>query len=162
MAQAIPTLPRALGRLVVLVALVAIAACARHQASQVATNPTKLMVAGTYDTQVSLIAGKNTCGSVTVEPNLTTVIQDAGATSLTLTHAGTTYRGSISPAASFSTEPTILDFSGTRYVISIGGQFSVAGFDATVHVVVQANNTAPCTYDVHWVGSKSGPSNTIP
>lgn len=121
-----------------------------------------LSVAGTYQTQVTLVAGHNTCGAVTVQDNPTEVAQVPGAHTLSLTHANNAYPGVIDSTAHFTAAGTLTS-GGSRYTITISGQFSARGFDASVQVDVQ-QTTAPqsCSYLVHWVGTKSGSPNTFP
>jgi len=120
------------------------------------SGPEQLSVGGTYDTAVSLLPGNN-CSSPQVQNNATTVTQSPGATSLSLTHAGVTYAGTVDMSGAFSVPATPV--SNGAYQISIAGQFNATGFTATVHVAQQA---PACQYDVGWVGSKQGPPNTYP
>jgi hypothetical protein len=114
-----------------------------------------LSVGGTYDTTVTLLPG-NTCGNFTVQNNPTVVDHTPGSPSLSLSHAGNVYPGSVDRAGHFSTPARIV---GGNYSIAITGQFSANGFDATV----QVQQLSPsCGYQVHWVGSKSGSPNTFP
>ncbi len=118
-----------------------------------------LSVGGTYQTAVTLLAG-NTCSGITVQSNPTTVTQIPGSTSLTVTHAGNAYQGSVATNGSFATVPTLVGGLSNQSDITISGQFSAAGFDATV-TVHQILPTA-CSYMVHWVGTKNGDLNTFP
>jgi len=113
-----------------------------------------LSVGGTYQTQVTLLPG-NTCGDVSVQNNPTTVTHTPGAQTLSLRHASINATGTIDSTARFSTDPT--NVSG--FTITITGQFSVRGFDATA-TLSQAQPA--CQYLVHWVGTKDGAPNTIP
>ncbi len=114
-----------------------------------------LSVGGTYQTQVTLLPG-NSCGSVTVQDAQTTVAQTPGSGSLSLTHAGNTYPGTVDHTGHFSTPAQLV---AGKFNISIAGQFSLTGFDATV----QVDQISPqCSYQVHWVGTKSGSPNTFP
>lgn len=115
-----------------------------------------LSVGGTYDTMVTLLPAGNTCGNVSVQNNPTVVDQPPGSASLSLTHAGNVYSGSVDRTGHFSTSPRVV---GGNFNISITGQFSASGFDATVQV---QQLSPPCGYQVHWVGSKNGPPNTFP
>ena len=128
------------------------------------TSPTPsnlLAVAGTYPTRATVIADRNTCGTVTVQDNPTTVTHTAGATDLSLAHAGSTYRGSVETSGRFSTPAADFAFPDADYTISLSGQFSTTGFTATVELTKRAGETT-CTYAVGWVGTKQGPPNTIP
>ncbi len=115
-----------------------------------------LSVGGTYDTQVSLLPDGNTCGAVQVQNNQTIVAQTPGSGSRSLTHARNSYPGTVDRTGRFSTPAKLVSGS---FNISIAGQFSVTGFDATVQV---DQVSPPCGYKVHWVGTKSGPPNTFP
>ena len=120
-----------------------------------------ISVGGTYATAVTL--GQNTCGNVTVQPNPTTVTHTAGATTLSLTHAGNTYNGTLSSGGTFTMSPLTLSSSGQTFTIGIQGTFSTTGFQATVTVDVQQPGPPPtCQYVVQWVGTKNGAPNTIP
>jgi len=122
--------------------------------------PAVLSVGGTYQTLVSLLPG-NTCTNVTVQNNPTMVMHMPGSQSLSLTHASITYQGTISSSAAFSTTPNTISSGGSQLTITIGGQFSLTGFDATVNVNVTQPPPA-CAYMVHWMGTKDGAPNTIP
>lgn len=125
--------------------------------------PTALSVGGTYQTQVSLVAGRNTCGAVTVQNNPTVVTHSPGAHTLSLTHAGHAYPGTIDSIARFATPPTTISGGGSQYTLTITGQFTLTGFAADVQVDVhQPQTPQTCSYLVHWVGTKDGAPNTIP
>ena len=117
----------------------------------------QLSVAGTYETAVDLLPSGNTCGAVQVRDNPTVVAHTPGAEALSLTHAGTTYSGTLAPSGAFAVPATPV--GGGAFTISIAGQFTATGFTATVHVVQQQPS---CAYDVSWVGTKSGAPNTFP
>jgi hypothetical protein len=107
-----------------------------------------LSVAGTYDTAVSLISSN--C-PFTVQSNPTQV-RSTGPTTITLTHAGTTYSGIIEPDSSFVTQQKVVTVGGTSYRITIAGDFTPAGLDAQVTVVF---GSTPCTAIVRWLGPRS-------
>ena len=118
-----------------------------------------LSVAGTYDTHVSL--GQNTCGSVTVQDNPTTVVQTPGSHAMTLTHANITYDGTVNDDGTFTTQPKSVSAGGAQLTISIQGQFGPQGFTATVRV----DQTAPapaCFYLVDWNAVKQTGANFFP
>lgn len=119
------------------------------------SGPAQLSVGGTYQTTVTLVPG-GTCGSPTVMNNPTVVAQNPGSTSLTLTHNGITYSGTVDMGGSFAIPNTAVN---TNTQVSIAGQFSAMGFTATVHV---AQQQPACAYDVSWVGAKDGPPNMYP
>ena len=116
----------------------------------------QLSVGGTYATQVTLLPG-STCSAATVRDNPTEVAHTPGAGTLSLTHAGTIYSGTVTPAGAFSVPGTAV--GGGVFTISIAGQFSAMGFTATTHVI---QSQPSCSYDVSWVGTKSGDPNTFP
>ena len=126
------------------------------------TTPSNLLaVAGTYPTVATVIGDRNTCGAVTVQDNPTTVTHTAGATDLSLGHAGSTYRGTIDTRGQFSTPAANFPFPDADYTIAISGQFTTTGFTATVELTKRTGSTT-CTYAVRWVGTKQGSPNTIP
>ena len=138
-------------------------ACAGRGPANLGNVTVGLSVGGSYQTHVSLVPDRNTCGAVSVQDNLTVVTQSPGTLSLTVTHAGNTYQGAIDRNARFSTTPSKLSLGGNRYTITINGQFSRIGLDATVEVDVQQARVPPqCSYFVHWVCTKDGPPNTMP
>jgi hypothetical protein len=115
-----------------------------------------LSVGGTYPTDVALVPGQNTCGPVTVEDAVTTVAQTPGSHTLSLTHAGNTYTGTVEDDGRFSTQPKTLTSGSSQFTITIAGQFSPSGFTATVQVDVTQTGPPPtCSYQVSWVGTKS-------
>lgn len=116
----------------------------------------QLSVGGTYATQVTLLPG-STCSAPTVRDNPTDVAHTPGASTLTLTHAGTAYSGTVAQTGAFSVPGTAVG-SGA-FTISIAGQFTAMGFTATAHVL---QSQPSCSYDVSWVGTKSGAPNTFP
>lgn len=122
--------------------------------------PKQISVGGQYATAVTL--ENNSCPAITVQNNPTTVAHTAGATALTITHAGNSYTGTVQPSGSFSTTPKAVG-TGEVHTLTIAGQFSTTGFDAIAAVDVQ-RTSAPltCHYDVHWIGTKQGTPNTIP
>ena len=83
-----------------------------------------------------------------------------GATALSLTHAGSTYNGSIAADGTFTTPTVTQVFGGISYQISIAGQFSETAIDALV--TVAAGVQPPCTFSARWAGAKSGAPNVIP
>ncbi len=109
-------------------------------------NPPVLSVGGTYQTQVTLLPG-NTCGNVMVQNNPTTVTHNPGANTLSVRHASINASGTIDSTAHFSTDPTTV----SPYSVTIMGQFSIQGLDATVTLT---QTQPPCQYMVHWVGTK--------
>jgi hypothetical protein len=120
-----------------------------------------LSVAGTFDTRVTLVPDQNTCGSVTVQDNPTTVAQTPGSHTLTLTHAGFTYTGTVQDDGSFATPAQDISAGGSRYTVTITGTFDHQGFQARVRI----DQTAPapaCSYSVDWVGLRQAGANFFP
>jgi len=130
--------------------------CAVLVACGGSSEPRQLSVGGTYPTTVVQVPG-GTCGTVQVQNNTTVVTQSPGATTLSLTHAGNTYAGTVTSAGAFTVAATPV--SGGAFTVSMTGQFSPTGFSANVHVVQQSPS---CSYDVTWTGTKMGAPNTIP
>jgi hypothetical protein len=91
-----------------------------------------------------------------VQNRQTFVAQTPGSGSLTLTHAGNIYQGTVDGAADFTVPPTTVS---TAFVVSIAGKFSTTGFTAVVTVDPLH---PPCEYKVQWIGTKDGAPNTIP
>jgi hypothetical protein len=110
-----------------------------------------LSVGGSYPTVATLISGN--CGDQ-VQNNVTTVTHTPGAQTLSLTHANINATGTIDNTGRFSTTAVLGDLA-----ITIVGQFSGTGFDATVTL---RHSQPACEYTVHWVGTKTGPPNTYP
>jgi hypothetical protein len=129
-------------------------------AGAVDADPTVLLVAGQYATEVSL--EESDCTGIMVESMPTTVSHEPGATELTLRHAGQTYTGSVERDGAFATEPHEVGSSAELHTLTIAGRFSTTGFEATVDAAVSRNRTHDCDYVVGWVGTKSGEPNTIP
>jgi len=114
-----------------------------------------IRVAGTYQTAVTLVS--NDCPGQTVEQHPTVVTHAAGGTALSLIHAGSTYRGSLTADGAFSTPPVTQVFDGISYEISITGQFTETTIDAMVLVEAPA-----CAFTARWAGPKNGDPNVIP
>ena len=121
---------------------------------------TELQVAGTYDTVVTLT--QNACTGITVQTFATTVTHTAGASTLTLTHAGNSYSGTVQRNGTFTTTPVTVGGGGETHTLTIAGTFSTTAVDATVSAVVQRTGRASCQYTVRWVGPKRGGPNVIP
>lgn len=122
--------------------------CARAQ------GPSEAWV-GSYATHVSLIPGQNTCGDVRVQDNVTSVEISPRAHSVSISHAGNTYEGSLDDFGHFSTKPRTLSGGASEYTISISGHFIQSGFEAIVTVnVKQSISPSTCSYKVAWEGKK--------
>ena len=107
---------------------------------------------GTYATQVTLVS--NSCGDVTVQSLPTVVSHDRTGNSVSLLHAGSTYRGPVAADSTFTTIPLDSDFgTGFQYRVTVAGRFGNRSFtaDATVD---RTGNGAACRYVAHWVGSR--------
>jgi hypothetical protein len=127
------------------------------------TNPTpsnELQVGGSYNTTVTL--QQSGCTGITVQTFATTVTHSAGASTLTLTHAGNAYTGTVQRNGSFSTTPKAVGGGGETHTLTIAGTFTTTAIDATVTAVVQRTGQADCTYTVKWAGPKLGTPNVIP
>jgi|CXWL01.1.fsa_nt_gi hypothetical protein len=110
-------------------------------------------VAGTYDTQVSVVSASAGC-SLPVEKNPTVVETSNNNTVVTLRHAGTTYGGALRPDLSFTTQTRTVVANGVSYEMVVSGQFTGATLDAQVTLDY---GTAPaCHVVVRWVGPKQG------
>jgi hypothetical protein len=153
---------RHLARLPLALALLASACGGGSSATATPTTPSNVLsVAGTYPTRATVIADRNTCGSVVVQDNPTTVTHTAGGTDVSFSHAGSTYRGTVDSTGRFTTPAANFPFPDADYTISLSGRFSTTGFEATVELTKRAGTTT-CTYAVAWVGTKQGAPNTIP
>jgi len=106
---------------------------------------------GTYDTQVSVI--QTTCATAPTVQNASTIVAQNGTSpSISLTHEGTTYPGTVDGSGSFIVPATPVA-GGT---VDMSGQFTSIGFTATVNV----QQTSPaCTYSVSWQGTKQSSGN---
>ena len=122
--------------------------------------PTQLSVAGTYTTAVTL--QQNGCTGITVQTFPTTVAHTAGATTLTLTHAGNSYAGTVQRNGAFVTTAKAVGGGAETHTLTIAGTFSTTAIDATVTAVVQRTGSANCQYTVKWAGPKQGGPNVIP
>lgn len=123
----------------------------------------QIQVGGQY--QVTVALGSNTCGSVTVQAQATSVSHTAGAARFTLTHGANAFGGSLSADGSFVTDAvTLTDADGSRLGVGLQGRFTTAGLQATVTVDVSARpgGAADCRYVVQWTGTKVGSPNVLP
>lgn len=120
--------------------------------SLVTVTPPPSAFAGTYATRVTL--GQNSCGTVNVADNPTTVTQNTGSTAVVFTHAGLSYSGTVAADGTFSTTPRTVDVNdGFSYVIAIAGRFTTNAFEADA-TVDRTGASAACRYIVHWSASK--------
>jgi len=107
---------------------------------------------GSYDTTVSLIPGGTCSPAPTVQNASTIVAQNGTSPSISLTHEGSTYPGTVDGSGSFIVPATPVA-GGT---VDMTGQFTSIGFTATVNV----QQTSPaCSYSVSWVGTKQSSGN---
>jgi hypothetical protein len=141
--------------------LVAAAACGGGSSADPGPDPNVIRVGGEYATAVTL--GESTCPGIVVQSMPTTVAHAAGATTLTLTHAGNAYAGTLQRDGAFATTPRAVGGGGETHTLAIAGRFTRAGLDATVTADV-LRDAAPrtCRYVVRWVGTKQGAPNVIP
>ena len=141
-------------RLIELVALgIMVAGCGSEGGSSA-----PISVGGTYQTAVTLVTSD--CFDQTVEQHPTIVAHMPGATAVTLTHAGSSYSGTLSADGSFVTTAATQVFGGITYQIAISGRFTLTTLDADVHVA--AGQQPPCSFTARWVGPKDGQPNTLP
>jgi hypothetical protein len=136
----------------VMVACAALMAACSESSSPGPIVPTPT-IAGTYQTSVSLTA--NTCTGITVQDNPTVVGHTTGASAITLTHAGSTYSGTLAQDSTFITAPNAITVGTATHTITLAGKFRPNTFtaDATSNVTGTGSG-APCQYVVHWVGTK--------
>ena len=140
-----------------LVAAVA-AACSSDGGNTVPGPDPVIHVAGTYQTAVTLVS--NDCLGQTVQQHPTVVTHAPGGTALSLSHAGSTYSGTLTADGAFSTPPVTQVFDGISYAISTTGQFTETTIDALV--LVEAARQVPCAFTARWAGPKNGDPNVIP
>ena len=138
--------------------LVAAVAAACSSCSDDPGPSSDISVGGTYQTAVTLVS--NDCPGQTVEQHTTVVSHVPGGTTVSLTHAGSTYSGTLTADGAFSTPPVTQVFGGISYAISITGQFTETNIDALV--LVEAGRQPPCSFTARWAGPKSGGANVIP
>ncbi|MDX2057887.1 MAG: hypothetical protein SFV24_08820 [Gemmatimonadales bacterium] len=117
-----------------------------------------LSVGGTYQTAVTLL--RSDCPGQGVEQHPTVVTHSPGATSLSLSHAGSTYPGTVQADGRFTTTDVTQVIAGITYVVGISGRFTVTAIDA--EVTVAAGRQPPCTFAARWAGPKIGSPNVIP
>jgi hypothetical protein len=142
------------GTLGLLLAAATAAACSSGKNN----GPEAISVGGTYQTEVTL--NNSSCPGQTVQQHPTVVNHAPGATALSLTHAGSTYNGTLAAVGTFTTSTVTQVFDGISYQISITGRFSETAIDALVTVL--AGRQPPCNFTARWAGPKSGPPNVIP
>ena len=122
---------------------------------------TQLSVAGVYPTTVAITS--DACGGSVVQDNPTTVTHVAAATTLSLSHAGSVYSGTVQPNGQFSTTPAAAVIGSASYVVAMSGQFTVTGFTSTVTVdKTDAAHPSGCRYVVRWTATRSSGQNVIP
>jgi hypothetical protein len=131
-------------RIVLVLAGFAVAGGA-HAEGQTAQGPSPT----TYWTEVAL--GSSTCDNVTIKPGPTEIVRLPG-DSLSVSHAGQTYRGSITREGNFTTTPKELVFGTTVYTIGITGRLLEKELTAVVTVSVREQGAAECRYTVNWTG----------
>ena len=117
-----------------------------------------ISVGGTYQTAVTLVS--STCLDQIVEQHPTVVTQTPGSSQVALTHAGSTYTGTLSANGAFTTPALTQVIGGVSYAVSITGQFGLTTIEAQVRV--DAARQPPCTFTARWAGLKDGAPNVIP
>lgn len=142
--------------------LVWLAGCGGGGSSPTTPPPaTVLSVGGAYTVAVAL--GDNSCGSVTVQTQPTSVTHTPGAGRFSLQHGPTTIQGAVANDGAFVGDPLALADGATALTLNIQGRFTATGLTATV--TVDENRPAPtadCRYTVQWTGTKQGANNTFP
>ena len=137
--------------------LAALHAPASLEAQSRSTAPSSIEAArlvGTFNTAVAL--GRNSCTGVTVQPMPTIVTPTTMDTTIVLTHANISHRGSIKPSGVFHTSEISLGSAPTTYHVSMKGVFtSVDAFTALVTVREVTNGAERCSYEVQWVGTRA-------
>ena len=120
-----------------------------------------LSLGGSYQITPALIA--NGCGEVQVLPGPATVAHSPGATTLSLSHVGQTYSGTVDSRGAFQTTPREINVGGgSTDTVAIVGTFSTTGFEATVTVDAAHAGAPRCAYSVRWQAAKQGSPNVIP
>ena len=119
-----------------------------------------LSLGGSYQITPTLIA--NGCGEVQVLPGPATVAHTPGATTLSLSHVGQTYSGTVDSRGAFQTAPRAITVGSSTDTVAISGTFTTTGFDATVTVDAAHAGVQPCAYSVRWLAAKQGTPNVIP
>jgi hypothetical protein len=107
---------------------------------------------GVYATRVTLTS--NTCGTINVQDNPTTVAHTLGATAVSFTHAGVTYSGTVASDSTFTTSPRTVDIGdGFSYAISLAGRFRANAFEADA-TVDRSGQGSSCRFVVHWSATR--------
>ncbi len=136
-------------------------ACAGSTTAAPTPSPNVLSVAGNYPTVVTLVS--DACGGSIVQSMPTDVVHVPGALTVALDHAGSRYAGTLAPNGVFQTTPAPLVIGTVTYVVTVAGQFSISGFDATATVDKSVAGTpGSCRYVAHWVGTRSSGVNALP
>ena len=120
-----------------------------------------LSLGGSYQVTPTLLA--NGCGQVQVLPGPATVAHTPGATTLSLSHVGQTYSGTVDARGAFQTTPLAIAVGGgSTDTVAIAGTFNATGFEATVTVDAAHAGAPRCAYSVRWLAAKQGAPNVIP
>jgi hypothetical protein len=120
-----------------------------------------LRVAGSYPTTVAITS--DACGGSVVADNPTAVTHIVGAATLSLSHAGSVYSGTIQTNGQFSTTPASAVIGSASYVVAMSGRFTTTGFTSTVTVdKTDAAHPGGCRYVVAWTATRSSGQNVIP
>ena len=108
--------------------------------------------AGVYDTSVALL--DSSCEGIDVQDAETTVEQESGSDTIELTHAGTTYTGTLTDDGQFTTDAVQVQVGEQTHSPVVHGTFSQQGFRASVLATVTGGAGGPCGYEVAWVGTR--------
>ena len=142
------------------IALAGVLGCGGSTGNVIDPTP-QLAVSGAYPTTVVITA--DACGGSVVQDNLTAVTHTAGATSLSLSHAGSVYAGAIQTSGQFSTTPATAILGSASFVVAMSGRFTTTGFTSTVTVDrTDAAHPNGCRYVVAWTATRSSGQNIIP
>lgn len=117
-----------------------------------------ISVGGTYQTAVTLL--ESSCSDMGIQQHPTTVAHHAGDTVLTVTHAGASYQGTLTPDGHFMTQPSNFTIGNVTYVITLTGSFTTQAVD--IRADVEAGRQPPCHIAARWSGPKDGPPNLLP
>ena len=108
--------------------------------------------AGVYDTSVALL--DSSCEGIDVKDAETTVEQEDGSSTITLTHAGTSYTAVLADDQTFTTDAVEVQVGDQTNSLVVHGSFSDQGFRASVLATVTGGAAGPCAYEVAWVGTR--------
>jgi len=96
----------------------------------------------------------SSCEGIDVQDAETTVEQESGSDTVTLTHAGTTYTAVLADDDTFTADPVQVVVGEQTHSLVVHGSFSDQGFRASVLATVTGGAAGPCAYEVAWVGTR--------